>query len=851
VNSNAIEASASFGVGNGYFLVDIPWGGDSRKSNFILQLGLQNSSVEDYQQFVPKKLPKALTHWLSTSVGAGNISQVGFIYRSNFSGKNNASSLQLFFDAEKADVSFSPDWPILEEATAKVLVDDEYVELFSTQAKMLGEPIDKLRVTWQEYKKKELNVRLNTDLPAITGLRFLKETWLRTKVGNSFDAWTATGNINLDVDVNIPLLTEVKGVSANSKQLVKVVFKNNNIQLDKQKLNLQAVKGSLLYSSQRGLYSEGLSVSLFDNTLPLEIKQLSDKSSEDSLVDGKYVSIAGDSFVNIKPLSEWLGISALPQLSGRVPYNLNIRVPTDKTSRDYLAKISLSSDLKGLSSDLPYPLSKSEGQLKDFELTGWVKDRSAKYVAHLGGDIKAGFDSSDQSGFLSVGRNEELLSAPFEEKVEKTFSIRASLQELSVSQWFDFLSSRPRSQKINVETEKSIATLDYDIEVKNFSVRETIISDVSIVGKRVGNRWDARIKSKVVDGGFVVDDTFVTPIKMDLNHLLVSGSSAEKNLSSVTADPLATMNFSLVKAAEVNIKSLYYKDMDLGPWSFRVNPIKNGVRVDDIRAEFGQLSLVGANATGASLIWSENFSGELPAPQETVFKGRLFGGGIHHLFKDFGFPPLIESKTTDVAINVAWDGSPAFFSMDKLRGNVRSELKNGLFVQEKGNASTGILRLFGLFNFNTWVRRLKLDFSDLYKKGVVFDRVSSLLVFDRGWIYFQEPLQVKSPSSEFNLAGRIDYINEDIDGVLVTTLPVGGNLTFAAAFAAGLPAAAGVYIISKIFKPQVDKVSSLTYSVKGNWSDPEVKFLNLFGNKAADNEEQAQLPTASVLESGE
>ncbi|MFT5117156.1 MAG: hypothetical protein ACI9NY_000684, partial [Kiritimatiellia bacterium] len=848
VNSGAVKVSSSFGEGNGYFLANIPWGGDDPKSNFILQLGIKNSSVEHYQQFVPKKLPKALTHWLSTSLGAGNISQTGFIYRGGSSGENNTRSLQLFLDAEETEISFSPDWPTLQEATAKVLVDDEYAQLFSTQAKMLDEPIDKLRVTWQEYNKKELNVRLNTDLPAITGLRLLKETWLRTKVGNSLDAWSATGDMSLDVNVNVPLLTEVKAASTNSKQLVKVTFKNNEFQSNTRKLNIQAVKGFLFYSNQRGLYSDGLSVSLFGNTLPLSITQLARKSSSDSLVDGEYLSITGDSFVNIKPLSEWMGISIFPQLSGGVAYNLNIRVPTDKKSRKYSAKLSLSSNLKGLSSDLPVPFAKNKNQLKSFELTGWLKDNSTKYVVQLGDDIRAEFDGSNRSGVLLVGRTEELLSPPFKVQRKETFSVRASLKEFSVGQWFNFLSSWPEPKKNTLKSKKLIAMLNFDIDIEKLSVRETVIDNVSVVGKRIGNIWDAHINNKMIDGGFIVDDTFATPIKVDLNHFIILGDGVKKDLASVVVDPLAEMDFSLVKTAKINVKNLYYKDTALGGWDFMINPIKNGVRVDDIRAEFSQLSLTGINSAGASLIWSEKGSGEFPAQRETIFKGVLAGAGIHHLFKDFGFPPLIESKTTDIAINVAWNGSPAFFSMDKLRGNMQAELKDGLFVQNETKASTGVLRLFGLFNFNTWARRLKLDFSDLYKKGVVFDRITSRFLFDQGWIYFQEPLQMKSPSSKFTMAGKIDYVNENIDGVLVTTLPVGGNLTFVAALAAGLPAAAGVYIVSKIFKPQVDKVSSLTYSIKGNWSDPEVKFLNIFNNRSAENEEKSQSAISPLLE---
>ena len=46
----------------------------------------------------------------------------------------------------------------------------------------------------------------------------------------------------------------------------------------------------------------------------------------------------------------------------------------------------------------------------------------------------------------------------------------------------------------------------------------------------------------------------------------------------------------------------------------------------------------------------------------------------------------------------------------------------------------------------------------------------------------------------------------------------------------GLPAAAGVYVVSKVLKKQVDRLSSAVYTVKGSWDQPDVKFSKLFSN---------------------
>lgn len=63
---------------------------------------------------------------------------------------------------------------------------------------------------------------------------------------------------------------------------------------------------------------------------------------------------------------------------------------------------------------------------------------------------------------------------------------------------------------------------------------------------------------------------------------------------------------------------------------------------------------------------------------------------------------------------------------------------------------------------------------------------------------------------------------------LVVTLPLASNLPWVAALAGGLPAAAGVYIASKLFSEQVDRYSSAVYHVEGDWRDPTIRFRRMF-----------------------
>jgi uncharacterized protein YhdP len=59
-------------------------------------------------------------------------------------------------------------------------------------------------------------------------------------------------------------------------------------------------------------------------------------------------------------------------------------------------------------------------------------------------------------------------------------------------------------------------------------------------------------------------------------------------------------------------------------------------------------------------------------------------------------------------------------------------------------------------------------------------------------------------------------------------LPLTGNISLITAATANLPAALGVFVVSKLFKKQFDKLSSVVYHITGPWDEPDIRFNKLF-----------------------
>ena len=225
---------------------------------------------------------------------------------------------------------------------------------------------------------------------------------------------------------------------------------------------------------------------------------------------------------------------------------------------------------------------------------------------------------------------------------------------------------------------------------------------------------------------------------------------------------------------------------------------------------------------GAALYWMKDENGDHASQLNALL---LMKGTDNAFLKSLDIAPVLEAGKSRLFSDLAWSGSPLMMSLSSVSGHVSFESKEARFL--KGNATTDAMKLINVFNFDTWARRLKLDFSDLYQKGVSYDEMSCLVKMDKGVLLLETPLVMTSPSSTFSLQGSIDTNTSTLDSDLNVTLPVSKNATWVAALAGGLPAAAGAYLISKVFEKELNNLSTVSYHVSGTLDEPDIKFRHL------------------------
>jgi len=152
----------------------------------------------------------------------------------------------------------------------------------------------------------------------------------------------------------------------------------------------------------------------------------------------------------------------------------------------------------------------------------------------------------------------------------------------------------------------------------------------------------------------------------------------------------------------------------------------------------------------------------------------------------------------------------------RLKGDYALDVRKGSFP--KVDAESG--RFFGLLNVNALSRRLRLDFGDVFGRGLVFDRLKTQGIFNEGNIVLKD-FYILSPSVYVEAQGKVGLDSEDYDLRMLVSPQLGGNVALLTALS-NPAAGAVVWLADRIFKNQLNKVIVYTYDIVGPWTEPTI-----------------------------
>ncbi len=387
--------------------------------------------------------------------------------------------------------------------------------------------------------------------------------------------------------------------------------------------------------------------------------------------------------------------------------------------------------------------------------------------------------------------------------------MRGRVAELDWSAWQQAL--QPYAQVPKQDAQQLFK--DAQLRIGRFSGFGISLEALEVGVQRNDARWAVSLDSQRLKGTIGLPDEATQPIAVQLDYLRLP--AAEPKIADAPEvekpDPLADFDPTAFPALDVRVAQVFQGIEPLGGWSFKARPVSTGVHFNEL-----DLNLKGLNVAGRAT-WQHTANGV-----RTAYKGRLGGVDLADVLIAWGYAPTASSRDFHLDVDGDWPGSPAWFGMKRFSGYLDASLRKGQFSEVEGPASA--LRVFGLLNFNSIGRRLRLDFSDLLGKGLSYDRVKGVLEAKNGVFVTREPITLTGPSSNLELNGTLDMANDRIDAKLLVTLPVTNNLPLAALIV-GAPAIGGaLFVADKLLGDRVARFASVQYDVTGPWQNPDISF---------------------------
>jgi len=774
-----------------------------------LLIGLKDSQLPDALTLVPDRIlsTKAI-EWLQQAFVDGDAPYTRFILDQQLKKGAPAvsKSLAIEIDAKHVDFSFHPDWPHLTDAEANVQIIDQQVVVAASQARFYDLALRDIKANY-DLKPGGARLKATADVQGELkqAWRTLTETPLQKNLFELADDFQFSGQMQGQLALDLPF-----GAQGESNVEVGFSTRNGGLNIPSLSVKTNDIRGDFSYSSKAGLTAPAFQSKLFG--FPAQAAIVSKQTAEGLSTE---LSVQGQ--LKVESLSPWVPAMVLDRLAGETDYQAQLSF-----GRGSKSQLQINSALKGVSVVLPAPLGKNAEQSSSFSFNLALSEpqiHTLRYADLFGYSLMFK-DKAYQNGDITIG------SATSRYRSGSSILVNGALSELDYQQWSEVVEKAPSPVASSVGSSRTEPTLlskikSVQLDVARFDFLDNSYDNVKFTAEQHQGDWNVTFDNPVARGELGYYPASGKTLAVDFEYLYLPGSSADVGADGDISTEIGASDDSLDALAEIipqqlpeldlRVSSLFLGEQPFGRWAFNLRPNNNGVKLENVDFE-----LRGLQAKGEADWLYDN--GE----HNSQFHGDVLIPSVAGMLEAWQIAPAIDGAEAKIQGQLNWPGSPANFSLLTMQGPLTLKAKQGRIVDLQS------IPLLGVLNFNTLTRRLRLDFSDLFKKGFSFERAQGVLQFERGTMQLKEPLVIDGPSAKFKVEGQTDLLNEQFDHDVIVVLPVTDNIPVIAALAGFPQVGVPVYLFNRAFGEVFDRFTSVNYKVSGSWDKPEVVLSSFF-----------------------
>ncbi|MDP2759387.1 MAG: YhdP family protein [Sideroxyarcus sp.] len=755
---------------------------DSGPGSADLTVNLTRASVRHAARYIPLHAFNDATYrWLQTGLQDGEADSFQLHVRGNLRdfpfADGKTGLFKITAKAKGVAIEFDPGWPSIEQAEADLLIQGSLLEVKASTARTAGAALQQVRVALPDTLAHRLVMEVDGEAADDTqrSLDYVRNSPVSAYLNGYTDGFQAQGKGLLKLHLEIPL-----GQDAPAKVRGSYRIDDNTLDLGAKVPLLQSVQGELSFSNET-IQAEDVTVQILGGPARLALHN-----------DGGTLLVNADGTLDVGSLHADYRYPLLRRLRGEIDWQAKVSVS------DKLGDVQVSSDLLGLTSDLPRPFNKSPSQRVNLHFEQKDLDAEQDSLQLRYGEI---FDATllrsvAADGSWAVRRAHILLGAEAKASDKDGIWIAGHLPRLDLQGWSGW-SDLPQREGVLPDIAGIDVTLDQVVGFGNS------VHDLNIRGSARNGLVSTRLISEEINGDLIWQPQDQGKLLVRLKQLKLGGGEANETIAAPAANGQATGTASM-PVVDMAVDNLFWKGRVLGKLALLLEGDAEDVVLKSMRLTNPD-ALLEANGRWRAL------------KGETQINVKIGITDSGKLLARFGYPDSVSGAKGVFESALTWRGTPDAFNYPSLFGSIRVNVGKGRFLQ----VDPGAAKLLGVLSLQALPKRIALDFTDVFSPGFQFDNISGLALIENGMLK-TEDFSMAGTSAKVTLRGEVD-IERETQQLQVRVFPALGDNISLLSFAAGPAVGVGVLIANKILSNPLDKLVSFDYNVSGSWADPVVE----------------------------
>jgi len=837
-------------------------------AQLVLQLGeqaamslvaeLRQVPVTDAQHYFPTRhMPQSVIDYLTPALLSGSIPSARVLWHGQFAdfpyraGEGKFQALAL---VEDAGFSFDPSWPSISGMTAELFFENAAMLIKSQAGTLFELPLqDGVTASIPDLFQADdlwIDIQTQTKAELVTGL--LLASPLSESVGATLDYLGVDGLVDAKVQLQISLKDPAKSAAmgqeqaqaAASKEPViargEVDFYANNLQIKAPAVAVEQLEGRLSFINDQ-IQAEQLK--LVSYGVPLLATLKGEQQAGHYQVELQAKGEHGTDQLLSLMSDDW---RELGQGNANFDWQLSIQLP--QTGFQYQSKVFI--DLAAAELKLPAPFGKTaaDGATVLLEAKG---DQQGSDVQLKYGDQLRFLARLDQQrgaisqALLSLGQPTAQLADGFQ--------IELDLPKADFVPWLELVQSQVRAP---AEAENSLFPPLQLIRAKVGDLHlfdDVSLHQATLVMQPQSDHWQLRLDATEAAGDIqLFHDLEQQGIKAQLERLqLVFADQQAKELATaelkaqLVLDPENKPDYAKIEAEA-------FAALQPMPWLADLPPLD--IRCAQCTIGHFQLGQVQLTSQGDGASWQlTNFSSVYQGHRWQVSGQWQSDGGLGHtgltgtlttpalgqLLSDYDVSSSLSGSKATIQFNdIQWQGAPFQFNWQTLNGNISWQLGEGSLSE----VSDGGARIFSLLSLDSLVRKLRLDFRDVFSKGFFFSKMTGDMQLTDG-VSITENAQVLGAAGDIEMRGAADLKAKQLDYQMSFSPKVTSSIPVILAWMVNPVSGVAAYALDEMFQ-SAEVISKINFTVTGDLDHPVVTEVKRDSKKVP----VPKTPTPAVVE---